>query len=468
MAERLYKTVSIAHSGTQDYLLNEPSFAAFDLGPIPESVKGKSFVTVYRPASVIAAAKDLFTKQPFVLTHDAGMITPENYRENACGQTGDDAELRWTEDKEVTVVTSLTIMDQQAIDEYDSGVREVSPGYGGLFRWADGKTTDGIHYDIIMDKVTWVNHVALVDKGRGGKDSAILDHQKGAHNMKKGPKTGLIHRAIRKLGLITDSDPKNFRATIGKFIKDRAVMDEDAMAGGVEKIKAIIANLPESEEKAMLIRLIEDLPITKEQPDEVAQEVGNTVSDMYDNLDKKAMDEVKDAPGDPAADVPAQPAPTETVGGATPPAEPNAAGSPVVVPGGTGAAVIDIGAVKQKTADQWTPEEVHAIMNALVKLLPEEAQESEHADIAPDLEAGAAAGESVVAPEGEPAEPEAPESPEGVQDEDAEKGKEKEGEKMVGDARPFFASFVNKKAPDSKVSTFDSLLRGDHLKRKEK
>jgi hypothetical protein len=461
MAERLYKTVSIAHSGCQEYMVNEPSFAAFGLGAAPADLN-KSVVIVYRPATVIAAGKDLFAKQPFVLTHDGGMVDPENFQNNVRGWTGDGATLKWTDDGEVTVVTPLTILDQEAIDQYESGIREVSPGYGGAFRWSSGVAPNGTEYDIIMDKITWVNHVALVERGRGGQSAAILDH-KGDNAMKKGPKTGLLHSVIRKLGIITDAAPDKFRDKVQKLIADRAVMDEDALGGKIEELKAAIASLPEGDEKSMLVRLIEDLPLAKEQPDEVANAAGEAVADKYDELDGKAMAEMPDkpavkdidvAPAAGAGDVPAKPAPVAAGG--------ESAKAPVKAPVETGTAipaVSDVGAIRDLDPAEWSPEQVHAIMRALVKLIPEEAQEPEHADIKPELEQAAAAGEPVAPAAGEqPVEGE--DKPVG----DEETDKEKDKPKVIGDSLAYFSGLASKAKPAGK-SAFEALCRGDNLKK---
>lgn len=458
MAEGLYKTVSIAHSGTQDYMVNEPSFSAFNLGAVPADLN-KDIVTVYRPATVVAAGKDMFTRQPFVLTHDGGMVMPDNFQDNVRGWTGDTATLKYTDDGEVTVCTPLTILDQEAIEQYENGIREVSPGYGGEFHWQSGIAPNGVPYDIIMDKVTWVNHVALVPRGRGGKTAAILDH-KGDNNMKKGPKTGLIHSVIRKLGIITDAAPDKFRDKVSKIIADRAVMDEDALSAKVEELKAAIASLPDSDEKAMLMRLIGDLPITKGQPDDVANAVGETVADMYDNLDAKAVAEVPEMkpPVKDVASAPVEPAKPETeklppAGAAPGSTAPIAPENPIP---NAGKQVTDISGIRDKDPAEWGPEEVHAIMRALVKLLPQEAAEPEHADIAPELEQAAAAGAD------EPAAPVAPaaEGEEVTEDAEPDEKDDKKKDMVIGDSAAYFNQFAPSKSKSNGMSAFEALCRG--------
>jgi hypothetical protein len=244
--------------------------------------------------------------------------------------------------------------------------------------------------------------------------------------------------------LITDSEPVKFREAVSSLIKDRAVMDEDAIGQKIEAIKAAVASLPESEEKSALVRMIDDLGLVKGQPDDVANKAGEVVSDMYEGLDKKAMDEVKDVATEAPDPVPAveggKPAPLDAgkAPGTTAPVAPE---NPI--PGEAAPAakpVIDIAAVKSRSSETWQPEEVHAIMNALVKLLPEEAAEPEHADIAPDLEAGAQAGEAAegVQPAEDAAIPAEPTMAE-VKDEEVDE-KDKDKPKVIGDSMAYFAN----------------------------
>lgn len=392
MAGRLYKEAAVARSGVYQYLpeeiqqyiarglLDPKGFDATDRGRV---------YNVYRPALVLEKAAPLYTKQPITVEHPDQEVTPKNVRSFMVGMTGDSARAVWMPNSnEIRIVTPLTLLDQEAIDTYEDGTREVSPGYEALLVWKDGVSPNGEAFDLVMEKVLEVNHLALCPGplgGRGGAEVAILDSKGGS--MK--PKTGLLWFVKKKLGIIKDSK-KNFRDSLSAVIKDRAMMDEAGMASKIEEIKKLCADLPESDEKAQLLRFIDDLKLAKDHDDTTANEEVAVVSDMYDSLDEKATAEIKPIQQTKAPDAPEVKEPVKDAPPADPGTQDPAAPSDPTVPAQNDPAAAPATPAATETTEVappapepvldieqfgpdpglWSEQEVHAAMLFLQKAAP--------------------------------------------------------------------------------------------------
>lgn len=61
------------------------------------------------------------------------------------------------------------------MNSYERGEIQLSPGYVARFVWQKGKSPHGEDYDIVMQEIKDVNHLALLPAGRGGQDARVLD-----------------------------------------------------------------------------------------------------------------------------------------------------------------------------------------------------------------------------------------------------------------------------------------------------
>lgn len=68
------------------------------------------------------------------------------------------------------------LYDDEALNAYEHGEIQLSPGYIASFEWQKGTSPDGKPYDIIMKEITDVNHLALLPAGRGGSDAVVMDN----------------------------------------------------------------------------------------------------------------------------------------------------------------------------------------------------------------------------------------------------------------------------------------------------
>lgn len=141
--------------------------------------------------------------------------------------------------------------------------------------------------------------------------------------------TGLF-RAARKRLQVTDNDMGMFRDKLDALVAEKDTLGEEEVAAKVQELVELTNDLPESEEKAKLLRFIEDFKSVKEQDASVAQEASKAVADLFEKLDTDAMQDSPDvvaAPeaepaaeegadiGDPAGEPGLDPAAEETTAG---------------------------------------------------------------------------------------------------------------------------------------------------------
>jgi hypothetical protein len=155
----LVADAKVARTGVQDYLGSE-------LGRPDLPV-----VRLYRPPEEVFAqdAMHSYAYRPLTVEHPAQMVDAASWKAVSAGSTG--AEVIRDGD---FVRVPLVLMDAAAIKAYESGKRELSMGYTAEIVFRDGVTPDGQPYDAVQTQLR-MNHLALVDKARGGEQLRIGD-----------------------------------------------------------------------------------------------------------------------------------------------------------------------------------------------------------------------------------------------------------------------------------------------------
>lgn len=175
------KNIRIAVSGIYDYALEEIPTLRLPLPGqgAPDWVEKKQIYKIYRPAFVLAAACDKFKMLPLTHHHPNTPVDGQNFRRLAVGYTGENPFIDWIKDTdEVGIRSTVMIYDDEALDAYERGEIQLSPGYVASFEWQKGKAPDGQEYDIVMKEITDVNHLALLPAGRGGEYAVVMDGAK--------------------------------------------------------------------------------------------------------------------------------------------------------------------------------------------------------------------------------------------------------------------------------------------------
>ena len=168
----LVADAKVARTGIQEYLGSEVGKPDMPI------------VRVYRPESSVFAdsAMRSYAYRPMTNDHPGGEgVNSKNWKDVAIGQTGSEV-LRDGE----FVRVPLVLMDAKAIADYESGKCELSMGYAAELTFQDGQTATGEAYDAILGPMT-MNHLALVDRARGGEHLRIGDTKQpnptGGHDM---------------------------------------------------------------------------------------------------------------------------------------------------------------------------------------------------------------------------------------------------------------------------------------------
>ncbi|WRQ13122.1 head maturation protease [Vibrio phage vB_VpM-pA2SJ1] len=155
----------VARSGVQSYL-------AYELG-----IKDRNptdIVNVYRPEEEVFNPASLSTYQDKDVTNDhpSKLVDAESYKAVSVGHI----RSKGAKDGDF-VVTDMIIKDKQAIDDVESGKVELSAGYTAEYVYEPGVTKDGQEYEYVQRNIV-INHVALVDRARAGREATLFDSSK--------------------------------------------------------------------------------------------------------------------------------------------------------------------------------------------------------------------------------------------------------------------------------------------------
>jgi hypothetical protein len=241
------RKVVLCRSGIQYYHRSElESFMTEDNRP-PVL---KEWYKEYRPANVVVRAKDLCASLPATKEHPDVWVNPKNWKELAGGTT----------DKEVTVValdgesegeiglqSVITFYDESLHDYYEYN-KEVSLGYTCRKHWVDNPEELG--YDIILDEILEVNHIAITRAGRGGSSVAVIDSIIGGL---KPMRTGIFSWLARN----KQSDSKfSFGSNVLSALEKGKT--ESSLANEMESVLDSCSILKEGEAKDTLINAVKD------------------------------------------------------------------------------------------------------------------------------------------------------------------------------------------------------------------
>lgn len=160
----LVGTVRCARVGCQDY-------AGHELGQPDLKV-----ITVYRPPEAVFNKDSMatFVGKPVTLGHPPEMVDASNWKKYAAGDIGE----KVARDGEFIQVP-ITLMDADVAKAVEDGTREISMGYTTPTVMQDGVAPDGTPYQAVQTGPIKINHLAIVDKARGGDKLRVGD---GAQN----------------------------------------------------------------------------------------------------------------------------------------------------------------------------------------------------------------------------------------------------------------------------------------------
>lgn len=98
--------------------------------------------------------------------------------------------------------------------------------------------------------------------------------------------TGLFRMARKRTQ--TKDGAEDFRASLTALVDERESLTDEGVSKKVDELKAMITDLPDSEDKEKLSRYLDDFRAVKEQDEATAKEAVNMVADLYESLDSSA------------------------------------------------------------------------------------------------------------------------------------------------------------------------------------
>ena len=284
------KDVILCRSGIQIYHKSElASFITEDNKPPVE----KEWYKEYRPANVIVKAQDLFKSLPVTKEHPDVWVDSMNWKELAGG----------TLDKEVTVValdgeaegeiglkSNITFYTDDLYNYYLDN-KEVSVGYTCKKHFVDNPEEVG--YDLILDEITEVNHLAITRAGRGGSSVAVIDSIIGGLRPMR---TGIFAwLTSKKQKAVNDSAPSSFGKEVLEAVKNSKGTTEEELADEMKGVLDSMSVLKDCEAKTKLVDVVKDCFDNKKMALENEAELTATLDSMWIDIHSDSLGEIAKA-----------------------------------------------------------------------------------------------------------------------------------------------------------------------------
>ena len=283
----IIKDNPIAKAGVFDYLLSE---LKEDIEPKDDKV-----VKVYRPFSELVRVKDSFSNKPIKMFHH--WVGDEC--ETADGAIGSNITI---DEANEYLRADLIIYNPKLIEAIEKNeLVELSPAYTGK-EIAENGRYNGEAYEF-KQELGEVNHLAVVEIGRSGKDLKIYDSKSNIGAVMK-----FKDMFIAKLSKFIDSEieakadeaesekaDSDTSAEIATEIITIANKSDDEFAGGIdEKIEAILTlakklNEPLADETSEAEKVADEAESeTQDSEAEAKEDEGESIAESEINIDEIA------------------------------------------------------------------------------------------------------------------------------------------------------------------------------------
>ncbi len=283
------KDVILCRSGIQLYHKSElESFITADNKPAVE----RDWYREYRPANVIVKAKEKFKSLPVTKEHPEEWVTPQNFSDLAGGTLDKEIDvvaLDGEADGEIGLKSNITFYTEELYNYYLDN-KEVSVGYTCKKHFVDNP--DEVGYDIILDEITEVNHLAITKAGRGGSKVAVIDSVIGGM---KPMRTGFFaFITSKKQKAVNDSAP-SFGKQVLEAVKNSKGTTEEELAGEMKGVLDSMSILKDCEAKTKLVDAVKDCFDNKEMTVSNEAEVTATLDSMWIDIHGDSLKEMAKA-----------------------------------------------------------------------------------------------------------------------------------------------------------------------------
>ena len=274
------KDVILCRSGIQYYTYNEV------LNALGEPPVKKDFYKEYRPASVVVKAQDKCKNLPVTKEHPDVWVNQDNWDKLCGGIVGSEVSvvaLEGEAEGEIGIKSDLTFFTRK-LHEYYQENKEVSLGYTCKKHYVDNP--DEVGYDIILDEITEVNHLAITRAGRGGSQVAVIDSIIGGL---KPMRTGIFAYLASKI--VKDSkEPYSFGKEVLEAVKNSKGTTEEELAGEMKGVLDSMSELKDCEAKDTLLNVVKDCFDNKEKAVANESELTKTLDASVSDTETKNKD----------------------------------------------------------------------------------------------------------------------------------------------------------------------------------
>ena len=284
------KNVILCRSGIQYYHASEiASFITEDNKPPKE----KEWYKEYRPANVVVRAKKLCGNLPVTKEHPEDFVDEDNWKELAGGATGKEVEVEALDgeaDGEIGLKSDITFYDKDLYEYYQKH-KEVSLGYLCKKHFVDNPEEVG--YDIILDEITEVNHLAITRAGRGGSSVAVIDSIIGGL---KPMRTGIFAYLKSKKQAVNDSKTvTSFGKEVLDAVKNSKGTTEEELAKEMKGVLDSMSELKDCEAKDTLLNVVKDCFDNKDKAIADEAELTSVLDSMWIEIHSDSLGEIAKA-----------------------------------------------------------------------------------------------------------------------------------------------------------------------------
>ena len=279
------KDVILCRSGIQIYSYNEV------LAALGEPPVKKDFYKEYRPASVVVKAQDKCRNLPVTREHPDVWVNPDNWDTLCGGIVGAEVSvvaLDGESEGEIGIKSDLTFYTRKLFDYYQEN-KEVSLGYTCKKHFVDNP--DEVGYDIILDEITEVNHLAITRAGRGGSSVAIIDSIIGGLRPMR---TGIFAYIASKMQR-DSKKPFSFGSKVLEAVKGVKGTSEEELADGMKGVLDSMSELKDCEAKDTLLDVVKDCFDNKEKALANEAELVKTLDAMWIDIHGDSLKEIAKA-----------------------------------------------------------------------------------------------------------------------------------------------------------------------------
>ena len=275
----LQKDVILCRSGIQLYHKSEvASLITEDNKPAVE----KEWYREYRPAAVVVKAQEKCKSLPVTKEHPIDWVTSENFPQLAGGVTSNDISvvaLTGESEGEIGIQSNLTFFTRELYNYYLDN-KEVSLGYTCKKHFVDNPEEVG--YDILLDEIVMINHVAITRAGRGGSSVSIIDTILG----------GLKQMRSNFFGALTAKKQTDSKESFGAKVYNAVIKAKDEKDKELNYVFDAINSFKDGEKKDNIIAVVKDAFENKEKLKGNEEEFKKTIDAMYASMCECSVEEM--------------------------------------------------------------------------------------------------------------------------------------------------------------------------------